>query len=58
MDCDGQTQGCTGGGSVPSAFDYAEKSAIELGSDYPYIGNGGACHADAKLGKVKVQSYK
>jgi C1A family cysteine protease len=56
VDCDKRSSGCNGGLEI-WAFAYAQKSAIELETAYPYTARNGRCTATAKDGKVSVTSY-
>lgn len=47
--------GCNGG-LMDYAFTYAESTAIETESQYPYTGRDGTCHAQG--GSVTVKSFK
>lgn len=49
-------QGCNGGW-MDQAFLYAEKTALETESDYPYNAMDGQCTSSSSKGKVKVESY-
>lgn len=40
------------------AFKYAEKTALESESDYPYTAQDGTCHADIDEETVKVVDYR
>jgi len=56
VDCDTVDAGCYGGLEV-YAFFYAKDNAIELESDYPYVGKDEACHAESSLGKVNTDTW-
>jgi len=49
-------QGCNGG-DMDLAFQFAETSALESESDYPYEASDDKCRYDASKGLVKVQSF-
>jgi len=56
VDCDPQSSGCNGGLEA-WAFEYLEKSAQELESDYPYTARNGVCKFAKTKGKVDALSY-
>jgi cathepsin L len=58
VDCSGSfgNQGCNGGW-MDNAFKYAEKSPLELETDYPYTARNGSCHFDTSKGKGLVKSF-
>merc|ERR1711945_19564 len=60
VDCDKIDQGCNGG-SMDSAFQFAETNAICTESSYPYEGRGGTCEAASctvGIPKGDVKGYK
>ena len=56
VDCDPQSSGCNGGLET-YAFQYLEKNAQELESDYPYTGKDGKCSTVATKEMIAVSSY-
>ena len=56
VDCDKNSDGC-GGGLEIYAFNYAEKSAIELEKTYPYVAKTEKCKASSK-GVISAVSHK
>ena len=57
VDCSkGGNEGCNGGLEI-WAFQYAEKSKLELESDYGYTARDGKCKYDAAKSKVGVTTY-
>jgi len=58
VDCS-RSQGNMGcnGGLMDNGFRYAEKTAIETESDYPYTARGGRCTVNSKKGVVSAVSY-
>lgn len=53
VDCDRVTGYCEGcdGGDMYTAMQYSKENPLQLEADYPYTGEDGKCHYDAKLGK-------
>jgi len=56
VDCVKADDGCDGGLEV-DAFKYAEKSGVELESNYPYKAKTHKCHAKTGKEVVKVTKY-
>ena len=56
VDCDTTSYGCNGGWQY-AAFEYAEKQAQDLESDYGYTARDGSCQASSFTGQVDVKSY-
>ena len=56
VDCDTTSYGCNGGWQY-AAFEYAEKTAEELESDYTYHAVDGTCKDSQYTGQVTVQTY-
>jgi len=57
VDCDKVSDGCNGGLEI-YAFNYAEKSAIELEKTYPYVAKTERCKAKSSKGVVNAVSHK
>jgi C1A family cysteine protease len=59
VDCSGSfgNEGCDGG-LMDDGFQYVEKNALELESDYPYTAEDGSCSYKSGKGKVSVKGYK
>jgi C1A family cysteine protease len=56
VDCDTTSYGCNGGWQY-AAFEYAERQAEDLESDYTYTAMDGSCKDSQYTGQVTVQSY-
>ena len=57
VDCDTTSYGCNGGWQY-AAFEYAEKTAEELESDYTYHAVDGTCKDSQYTGQVNVANYQ
>jgi hypothetical protein len=58
VDCDTKGNGGCNGGDVQAAYEYAEKNAVQLLEDYPYVAMDETCKYDSTKGKVSVTSYQ
>lgn len=57
VDCDTTSYGCNGGWQY-AGFEYAEKTAEDLETDYTYHATDGTCKDSSYTGQVNVKSYK